>query len=171
MMKLKRQLIPILLGIVVGAAIAVVLTRDRASEVRQDVANTAVEIGRRLQQNSGWTPLELDVVLAEARKTSPRAIAWMQLRRADNRLIAQTGIEERAAFTLQYVKARHANRKGAVKVVERDGKRVLVEAFPVRIGGATGALRVLRVAHRAKVPGSVPNALLEIAVFLDDQSR
>ncbi|MBL8223416.1 MAG: hypothetical protein JNL62_29560 [Bryobacterales bacterium] len=88
------------------------------------------------------------------------------MRQADNTVMAQTGFEEKAAFTLQYVEARHAIRKAAVKVVQRSEGRVLVEAFPVRMGGANGKVRVLRAAYRES-SASPANAVLEIAAYLD----
>lgn len=162
----KRQLIPILLGVGVGMVLAWALTRDSAGDVRREVASTAVALARTLQQPSPMSPVEMDAVLGVARRSSTAPIAWIQLRQADNSVLAQTGIEESAAFTLQYVKARHAVRKAAVKVVQRPEGRVLVEAFPVRLGANTGSVRVLRAAY-GKSSSSPANAVLEIAAYLD----
>jgi len=162
----KRQLIPVLLGLGVGMVLAWALTRDSAGEVRRDVASTAVALVHRLQASPAMSPIEMDAALGTAGRSSATPIAWIQLRQADSTVIAQTGIEEKAAFTLQYVKARHAIRKAAVKVVQRSEGRVLVEAFPVRMGGATGNVRVLRAAF-GESSTSPANAVLEIAAYLD----
>ncbi len=162
----KRQLIPVLLGLGVGMVLAWALTRDSAGEVRRDIASTAVALARKLQASPAMSLIELDAALGTARRSSATPIAWIQLRQADNTVIAQTGIEEKAAFTLQYVKARHAVRKAAVKVVQCSEGRVLVEAFPVRMGGSSGNVRVLRAAlgGRSALP---PNAVLEIAAYFN----
>jgi len=162
----KRQLIPILLGLGVGMVLAWALTLDPAGEVRRDVASTAVALARKLQVSPAMSPIEMDAALGVARRSSASPIAWIQLRQADNTVIAQTGIEEKAAFTLQYVRAQHAIRKAAVKVVQRPEGRVLVEAFPVRMGGAAGSVRVLRAAY-GESSTSPANAVLEIAAYLD----
>ncbi len=166
--------IPIGLGLGFGLVLTMVLPSlpnvdfisryTKAERLRRDVASTAITVARQLQQNPNASPVELDVLLAGARKASPRRIAWIQLRQGDNTVLAQAGIETQPAFTLQYVKARLASRKAAVKYLDRPEGRVLVEAFPIRLTGARGSMRVLRAAHTSRTATS-PNAVLEIAAY------
>ena len=165
-MKLKQTAAAILLGLGVGFLLSLYLMRDtEVKDVRRDTAVTAVELTRRLAGSPHASAVELDVMLAEARRTSKRPVAWMQLREGNNAVLAQTGLEVRPEFTLKYVKARHASRKAAVKIVQRAEGRVMVEAFPVRVGSAPGEVRIQKAG--LKKSAAVANAVLEIAVYLE----
>ncbi len=170
---------PIVLGLGFGLVLTLVLQSlpisgfvsrgTQAERLRRDVASTALHVAQQLQNEPNASPVELDVLLADAKKASPRPIAWIQLREGNDSVLAQAGIEEKPTFTLRYVKARLASRKAAVKIVERAEGRLMVEAFPIRLGGRAGTVRVQRAAYgQTNIAG--PNAVLEIAAYLGGSS-
>jgi hypothetical protein len=165
-LRLKQTALAILLGLGAGFLLSLYWMRDtEVKDARGEVARAARELATRMASSPLASALELDVMLAEALRTSRRPIAWIQVREGNNQLVAQAGIEERPAFTLQYVKARHASRKAAVKILRRSEGRVMVEAFPVRLGSASGSVRIQKAG--LKKSSAVANAVLEIAVYLD----
>lgn len=170
---------PIVLGLGFGLVLTLVLQSlpisgfvsrgTQAERLRRDLASTALTVAEKLQNEPNASLVELDVLLADAKKASPRRLAWIQLRESNDSVLAQAGIEEKPTFTLRSVKARLASRKAAVKIVERAEGRLLVEAFPIGLGGRAGSVRVQR-ALNGPVNTAGPNAVLEIAAYLDGVS-
>lgn len=173
----KHGWIPILLGAVFGGIlflsvpqIGFVSRSTQAERMRRDIATTAARIQEKLRNEPNATPVELDVLLAEVRKSSGLPIAWIQLRVGGETVLAETGIEVEPSFSLSYVKSRYASRKPAVKTIRRPAGTLLVEAFPIRLPGRLGRPTLQRASYSRDIP-SRANAVVEIAAYLDGGSR
>jgi hypothetical protein len=140
--------------------------RVQVDQLRQDTASMVTLLEQQVQINNVHSAVQLNSLLREMRKNGSVRIAWIQLRRPDDSILAQSGYAMTPTFSSSYVRLQYLNRKSVYRTLHHEAGTVVVEAFPFRIPSALEPPIVAKASTR-RTATVRQTGVLEVAAFLD----
>ena len=104
-------------------------------QVRRDLDDILVALERKLRQSGPLVESSLPEVIAQTLQEESQEPLWIEMRRPDGSAVLRRGLPGQRQFTVEEESQRFRNRDALFKVVEVDGREVVVEAFPMRALG------------------------------------